>query len=90
MIYLRFPDEATAIAACPNWRSDESWSAAKERTQIVVRGTIYEPDTLDADGNVTATGAALEGFHIDVITGTVPDAAQAYELVPVNPHFIQS
>ncbi|ARF52769.1 hypothetical protein [Pantoea stewartii] len=89
MRYLRFPDEATAIAACPNWRSGNGWIAPKERTQIVVRGTIYEPATQDSSGTLTA-GKALDGFHIDVITGTVPAAATAYELTPVNPHFDQS
>lgn len=89
MRYLRFPDEATAIAACPNWRDGDGWKAPAERTQIVVRGIIYEPATQDASGTLTA-GAALDGFHIDVITGTVPAAATAYELVPANPHFEQS
>lgn len=89
MIYLRFPDEATAIAACPNWRDGDGWIAPKERTQIVVRGTIYEPATQDASGTLTA-GSALPGFHIDVIAGTVPAAARAYELAPANPHFEQS
>lgn len=89
MKYLRFPDEATAIAACPNWRSGDGWKAATERVQIAVRGTLHKPSTQDASGVITA-GAALEGFHIDVITGTVPAAAKAYELLPANPHFEQS
>jgi len=89
MRYLRFPDEATAIAACPNWRSGDGWIAPKERTQIVVRGTLYEPSTQDAAGAIAA-GAALDGFHIDVITGNVPTAAKAYELTPANPHFEQN
>jgi len=89
MKYLRFPDEATAIAACPNWRSGDDWIAPKERTQIVVRGTIYEPATQSESGTLTA-GNALAGFHIDVITGTVPAAATAYELLPDNPRFEQS
>lgn len=89
MIYLRFPNEATAITVCPNWRDGDGWISPKERTQIVVRGTIYQPASLDANGKLI-TGEALEGFHIDVIAGSIPVAARAYELIPTNPHFEQS
>ncbi|WP_276851024.1 hypothetical protein [Enterobacter oligotrophicus] len=89
MQYLKFPDEATARATT-GWWSDDSWIQPSPRLQIAVRGVLYNSDGIydNETGACLTPPTAREGFHIDVLYGDVPQAAQVYIVTPKKPDFV--
>jgi len=76
-LILRFPDEASAVAALPQLRGAEGWIAASHHHALDPIGPmVTAPAILDADGNVT-TPAVLDGaFHVNLLLDPDhPDAA---------------
>ena len=55
---------------------------------IMVIGVISKPTgetEQDADGNGVPVMAALDGWHVDVLTAGVPECLEAYLVEPKNP-----
>ena len=55
---------------------------------IMVIGTISKPTgetEQDADGNDVPVMAALDGWHVDILTRNVPECLEQYLVVPNNP-----
>lgn len=55
---------------------------------IMVIGTISKPTgetEQDADGNDVPVMAALDGWHVDILTSGVPECLEAYLVDPKNP-----
>lgn len=89
MRYLRFPDERTAIKCCPEWLVNGDWIQPTLRTEIAVRGTLYNDDGVyDDEGNTVTPPTVKDGFFIDVIRGVIPKAAQQYLINPATPDFV--
>lgn len=87
--YLCFPDEFTARKTTGWWSKKSGWIAPTPQLQIAVRGVLYSDDgEYDADGNVTTQPKALPGFHVDVIYGVIPEAAQKFIINPSTPEYI--
>ncbi|HEB4902547.1 hypothetical protein ACLET0_14415 [Escherichia coli] len=89
MIYLVFPDEATAKKS--GWWSKESgWVAPTPTLQIAVRGVLYNDDGVydDETGECITPPTPRPGFHIDVIYGDIPAEAQQYIVAPEKPDFV--
>lgn len=89
--YLKFPDEQTAIKCCPEWRTGKRWIQPTLRTEIAVRGTLYNDDgEYDEDGSTIKQPTPKVGFFIDVIRGEIPEAARQYVVHPATPDFVLS
>jgi len=87
-IFLRFPDEATAQAALADFYDvDYGWNTASLIHALDPIGTLYDPGTVDAEGNELMPPVALAGWHVNFI-GELPEAAQAYVLTPVSPRVV--
>jgi hypothetical protein len=85
--YLKFPDEATAIAILADYRhTDEQgnaqWQTASHTHALDVVGTIYKPTGNMIDDMPEMT--PLDGFHVNFI-GTLPAEAAAYVVTPTSP-----
>ena len=80
MIFLRFPDEATFLAAVAPYTDDEG-SITIPNLDII--GTIYEGGEYDDEGNVIVAPVAIEGYHVNMI-GPVPEAFEAFVIERPN------
>ena len=90
--YLKFPDEATGMAALDAaglLRTDEDGhtkpiTASLDHALDVV-GTIYRAGTFDAEtGEVITPPILRPGWHVNYI-GTLPDGWDAYVVEPLRP-----
>ena len=90
MQYLKFPDETTARDVTGWWSENTGWLAPTKKLQFAVRGTLYNSDGVydDETGECLNPPTAREGYHIDVIYGDIPVAAQEYVVTPLNPDFV--
>lgn len=89
MKYLQFPDEKTARSVTGWWSKKAGWITPSPELQIAVRGVLYNDDgEYDSVGNTTKEPTALPGFHVDVIYGEIPEAAQQYIVTPSDPDFV--
>ncbi|EFI9520617.1 TPA: hypothetical protein OB850_002431 [Escherichia coli] len=90
MIYLQFPDEATAKSTTGWWSKSAGWASPTPELQIAVRGVLlnndgeYDPDT----GEMIKEPSRKDGFFIDVICGYIPTEAQQYIVIPNHPYFV--
>lgn len=83
--FLRFPDEARAIACMGCWYDPENgWGAPRDGWAVDVLGTIYTEGEYDAEGNVIAAPAPLPGWHLNIM-GEVPDKARPFVVEPTTP-----
>ncbi len=91
--YLKFTDEASA-ALVLNTPTDELQDAdgvvIQEATSVPnyvnvsIIGTIYKPTgEVDAEGNPVQ--AAIEGWHVNVLTDTSPEL-ETYRTYPTTPN----
>ncbi|MEF4449919.1 hypothetical protein U9Z59_01050 [Escherichia coli] len=89
MIYLQFPDEATAKSTTGWWSKSAGWASPTPELQIAVRGVLYSDDgEYDADENVIKEPTLKDGYHIDVIYGLIPEAAQKFIINPSTPEYV--
>lgn len=87
--YLCFPDEFTARKTTGWWSKKSGWIAPTPQLQIAVRGVLYSDDgEYDADGNVIKEPTLKDGYHIDVIYGLIPEAAQKFIINPSTPEYV--
>lgn len=90
MIFLKFPDEATAISVLAQFRitneSGETWATASHTHALDPVGTIHKPTgvTLSTPEGDFPEMAPIPGYHVNFI-GTLPDAAIPYVVIPTNP-----
>ncbi|KLQ27233.1 hypothetical protein [Enterobacter hormaechei] len=90
MIYLQFPDEATAKSSTGWWTKKSGWEAPTPELQIAVRGVLlnndgeYDPLTTE----VIKEPSKRDGFFVDVIYGDIPAEAQQYIITPAHPDFV--
>ncbi len=89
LTYLRFPDEATARAATGWWSEGAGWAVPTKSIQFSVRGALYNSDgEYDEAGNVIKEPTLKDGYHIDVIYGLIPEAAQKFIINPSTPEYV--
>ena len=90
--YLKFPDEATGMAALNAagliYTDDDGNQApitASLDHALDVVGVIYRSGTIDAEtGEVITPPTARPGWHVNYI-GTLPDGWDAYVVEPLRP-----
>ena len=68
--YLKFPNEAAAIAALPQFRVDDAWTTHHGANDIDVIGVIHKP-----------TGETLDGWHVN-LAGPVPHNLKPFVINP--------
>ncbi|MEP9180089.1 hypothetical protein ABKT77_15130 [Enterobacter cloacae] len=89
MKYLQFPDEKTARSATGWWSKEAGWIIPSPELQIAVRGVLYNSDgEYDEAGNVIKEPTLKDGYHIDVIYGLIPEAAQKFIINPSTPEYV--
>jgi hypothetical protein len=90
--YLRFPDEATGMAALdaagllmldPDTNKQQPILASHHHALDIV-GPIYIGGSWDDDGNTLEPPTLLPGWHVNLI-GDLPDGWDAYLVAPRNP-----
>ena len=94
MIFLKFPDEATAISVLSQFRGpdqdgNEVWITASHTHALDVVGTIYKPTGVMLPSSEPGMPdfpemAPIQGFHVNFI-GALPDSAIPYVVIPTNP-----
>lgn len=90
--YLRFPDEATGMAALDaagftttNDDGDTVVFTASHTHALDVVGPIYKGGTYDPDtGEVITPPVLLSGWHVNYV-GDIPDGWDAYLVEPKHP-----
>lgn len=81
--YLKFPNEAAAIAALPQFRTDDAWTTHHGANDIDLVGVIHKPtgETLDADDGPMPELAPLDGWHVN-LAGPVPHNLKPFVINP--------
>ena len=80
--FLRFPDEASAIAAMPGWHDAElGWRAPTATAAVDVIGAISIGGEWDIDGNELVPPAILPGWHMNIL-GELPETALPFQVFP--------
>ena len=88
-LYLKFADEAEAIAVLADYRGTDDagkaiWRTGSHEHALDVVGTIYKP-TGEIVEEVPVM-APLAGFHVNMILmGAMPAALEAYSVIPSSP-----
>ena len=88
-LYLKFTDEADAIAVLEDYRgTDEAgnaiWLTGSNEHALDVVGTIYKPTGEIVDE--VPVMAPLAGYHVNLLlVGDVPAALEAYSVIPSSP-----
>ena len=84
MIFLRFPDEQTFLAAVAPYTDGEGGVSIPN---LDVVGIIYEGGEYDDEGNVITSPVTIDGYHVNALE--IPDEWQEYVIDrPNNPHRI--
>ena len=78
MIFLRFPNKATFLAAVAPYTDDEGNVSL---ANLDVIGTIYEGGEYDDEGNVVTPPTALPGYHVN-LAGEVPHELKSFVIKP--------
>jgi hypothetical protein len=84
--YLRFPDEATGMAALADYRTENgAWITASHSHALDVVGVItiggeYDPET----GDVLVSPTVLDGWHVNYM-GKLPSEWIVYLVTPAEP-----
>lgn len=82
MIFLRFPDEQTFLAASAAYRDEDNILTIPD---VDIVGIVYEGGAYDEEGSVITPPVAIPGYHVNAIT--IPDSWQQYVIDrPNNPH----
>jgi hypothetical protein len=93
MIFLRFPDESTAMSELRqhgfvqnNEQGEEVVITASHQWAIdcigtITRGGEYDPET----GDVIVAPEVLDGWHVN-FAGELPDGWDEFVVTPANPH----
>ncbi|MCE1235103.1 MAG: hypothetical protein LWW93_01980 [Hyphomicrobiales bacterium] len=95
-LFLRFPDEAAALAAFSTVTGQEVATLGDVPPKVVVSGMLCDVDPIGAlthaTGSVDAEGAPIvepvEGWHANVWTpdeAVTPEAFAAVEVFPATP-----
>ena len=83
--FLRFPDEARAIACMPGWYAD-GWQAP-EGCAIDVLATLYTPGEYAEDGTELVAPEPMAGWHLNIL-GDVPAKALPFVVEPTLPRCV--
>ena len=91
--FLKFVDEAQAIEQLDAFRAaDETgepmWAQASVTHALDVVGTIYKPTgefIEDEDGMRSAVMAPLDGFHVNLAIGELPESLVPFAVTPAQP-----
>lgn len=77
MIFLRFPNEATFLAAAAPYTTE----AGINIPNLDVIGTIYEGGEYDSEGNVITPPTQIPGYHVNTL-GPVPVEFRPFVIKP--------
>ena len=86
--FLKFESEAQAIEALAAYHSEDQWQTASVDHALDIVGTIHKPTgTLLADdeGNSYPEMAPLDGFHVNLAIGRLPENLEPFVMVPKTP-----
>jgi hypothetical protein len=91
-IYLKFPDEKTAISVLNKFRiidenNVEQWALASHEHALDIIGTIFKATgekILTEDSMLVDVTAPQDGFHVNFI-GELPKEAEKYIVYPSTP-----
>lgn len=83
--YLKFADEAQAVEAMPQFRSEDGWITASLTHALDVVGTISTGGQWDEDGNEIEAPAVLDGFHVNLMIAALPAELEVYQVTPATP-----
>lgn len=67
--YLKFADEAQAIAAMPQYRMDDQWQTASMNHALDVVGVIE----------------GIDAFHINLMLEALPAELESFVVTPATP-----
>lgn len=73
MIFLRFPNEATFLAAAASYTVEGNINIPN----LDIIGTIYEGGEWDEEGNVITPPTQLPGYHVNMI-GPTPEGFRPF------------
>ena len=78
--FLKFTDEAQAIAALYDYRFGEKWITSLKGSALDVIGTVYAPTgTMLTDGDFSyPEQAPIEGFYINIATSEFPQELRPF------------
>ncbi|HHA1670071.1 TPA: hypothetical protein ACOEF8_002042 [Enterobacter roggenkampii] len=86
--HLKFPDEETARKVTGWWDAESGWAEPRPGLEIVIRGQLYaDCAQYDMNGVLLKEATPLEGWHIDVISGEIPAAAEPFVINPATSMF---
>lgn len=83
--YLKFADEAQAIAALAQFRAEDRWIDASLTHALDVVGTISTGGQWDAEGSEIEAPTVLDGYHINLMIGVLPSELEQYTVTPATP-----
>jgi hypothetical protein len=79
--YIDFNQEVDGISV-------QCWITSSKDHALDVVGTIYKPtgETLtDAEGNEYPEMAPMDGFHVNLVTKSLPNELKDYVVIPETP-----
>ena len=78
--FLKFTDEAQAIASLPDYRFEDKWLTSFKQSALDVIGTVYAPTgTMLTDGDFSyPEQAPIEGFYINIATSELPQELRPF------------
>ena len=92
MIFLRFPDEPTAMSELRqhgfvqnNEQGEEVVITASHQWAIDCIGTITRGGEYDDEGAVIVAPTVLPGFHVNY-SGDLPEGWEEFVVTPVEPY----
>lgn len=86
--FLKFESEAQAIEALAAYHSDGQWQTASVDHALDVVGVIYKPTgemLTDDDGMPYPAMAPIDGFHVNLAIGRLPENLEPFVMVPKTP-----
>ena len=84
-IYLKFPDEATALKVL----RAIGWHDGKQPTYhaLDIRGTLYTRAVM-VGKTVLVPASAKSGYHVNALVESVPKALVPYRVFPASPDVV--
>lgn len=87
-IFLKFTDEAEAVAALASFRTvDNQWIFHKDGVDIDIIGIIHKPSgamLMSSDGFMYPEMQPLDGFHVNLV-GELSENLQSFVIYPKTP-----
>lgn len=86
--FLKFEDEAQAIEQLATFHSEDGWLTSSPEYALDVIGVIHKPTgaMLDGEDGVHYPELApIEGFHVNLDIGELPEALIPFAVMPDHP-----